>query len=199
MSSLLRKVYLHGPFAKFHDGPITVVGDTVAEIIESVTRQVKGFHPHPIYGRKRIRVVGFHSQESLYQPLDVEELHIVPQLNGGKDNGALIQIVLGVALVAVGFAISSVPGIGMLGSIAIKVGFMMALGGLSQMLAPQPEADKDEAIKNRYLGSPRNTVQIGTRIPILYGEAPVYGHYLSFDINALEFRGDTDDSSTGAK
>jgi predicted phage tail protein len=60
---------------------------------------------------------------------------------------------------------------------------MALLGGLAQLLAPQPEDDKDE-LRNRYLGAPRNTVAIGTRIAIPYGRRKIFGHYLSFDINA---------------
>lgn len=193
---MLRVVHLHGPFSKFHDGPITVTAKNAAEVIESVTRQLPGFQPDA-RGRKRIQVVGFDTEASLYQDLDdIQELHIVPQLAGEKSGSALTQILLGVALVGVGFALGPAT---WLGSFALKAGVMMALGGLSQLLAPQPEADKESDARTRYLGAPRNTVQIGTRIPILYGEYRVGGHYLSFDINAREFRGSAKASTSGGK
>ncbi len=173
------------------------MGDTVAEIVESITRQLKGFAPDPKLGRKKIKVVGFDSEESLHQPLgDTKTIHIVPQLNGLKSGNAFFQIVIGLALIGVGFALGAT---GLLGSMAIKVGALMILGGLSQLLSPQPETDKDDGVKSRYLGSPRNTVQIGTRIPILYGEKRVGGHYISFDINALEFKGSAKESTSGGK
>ncbi len=183
---MLRKVILHGYLAHFHDGPITMSGETVAEIVEGVTRQLPGFAPHPIKGRHRIKVVGFETRESLYTPLetDVEEIHIVPQLSGGK-SGGLLQILLGVALIGVGFFLGAGT---MLGSMLMKVGALALLGGLSQLLAPQPEDDKSTQTKSQYLGAPKNTVAIGTRIPILYGEFRVYGQFLSFDINAIEYK-----------
>lgn len=192
-----RVVVLHGPLKGYHDGPIHVEANTVAEIIESVTRQLPGFKPDPVNGRKKIQVVGYETEESLYEDLnEVTEIHIVPQLSGAKSGSALTQILLGVALVGVGFALGPVS---FLGSMAIKFGALMILGGLSQILAPQPETDKDSDTRTRYLGSPRNTVQIGTRIPILYGELRVGGHYLSFDINAQEFRGSAKQSTSGGK
>lgn len=199
-SSLLKTIHLHGPFAYYHDGPIEVMGDTIAEIVEAVTRQVKGFDPDPINGRKRISVVGYDTEESLYQDVSENELHIVPQMIGSKDNAVLTQIVLGSVLVGVGLAMGTTGPGALLGSIAIKIGALMILGGLSQMLSPQPEADKSSDVsRTRYLGTPKNTVQIGTRIPILYGEDRVYGHYLSFDINAREFKGVATESTSGGK
>lgn len=182
---MIRSVVLHGPFAAYHDGPIQMGGDTVAEIVEAVTRQIKGFAPHPVTGKARIKVEGFDTYESLFETLgeDVEEIHIVPQFIGGKNSNALMQIGLGLALVGLGFALGPAA---YWGSMAIKAGALMVLGGLAQILAPAPEADKETTSKNQYLGAPKNTVAIGTRIPILYGEDRVYGHYISFDINAQE-------------
>jgi predicted phage tail protein len=178
---MLRTVHLHGRFSSFHDGPITVTGSTVAEIVEGITRQLPGFRPHPIKGRVRIKVVGFENVEDLFKPLteDQTEIHIVPQMCGGK-KGGFIQILIGAALIAAGLFTG---GATWLGGLMIKFGAMALLGGLAQLLAPQPEDDKDE-LRNRYLGAPRNTVAIGTRIAIPYGRRKFFGHYLSFDINA---------------
>ena len=189
MYSLRIKVILHGYLAAFHDGPIEMTGATAAEIVSSVTRQVKGFAPDPKRGRHRVKVVGFDTEESLHKPLDpeTEYLHIVPQMSGGKNSG-LLQIVLGVVLVGVGFLLGAG---GMLGSLLMKVGALALLGGLTSLLAPKPETDKNDSSQQQrssYLGAPKNTVAIGTRIPILYGRHRAYGHFLSFDINAIEYK-----------
>jgi predicted phage tail protein len=183
---LLIKVVLHGYFAAFHDGPILIHCNTAAEAVEGVTRQLLGFAPCPIRGRHRAKVVGFETEESLYKQLDqeLEFIHIVPQLAGGK-SGGLLQILLGVALVAVGFFMFGGTA---LGSILMKVGALAILGGLSAMLAPKPQTDVgDQQQRSSYLGAPKNTVTIGTRIPILYGRHLCFGHFLSFDINAIEY------------
>lgn len=178
---MMHTVILHGPFADFHDGPISVTGKTVAEVMERVTRQLPGFAPDPQHGRARIKIVGYETVEALYTSLEISvEIHVVPQLNGGK-NAALTQIAIGVALIAVGWYMPT--SWALLGNALMSMGAMSILGGLAMMLAPAPNAENPEA-KSRYLGQPRNTVAIGTRIPIPYGRNKIYGHYISFDINA---------------
>lgn len=174
------KVHLHGYFSTFHPGPIEVVADTVAQAIERVTRQLPGFRPNAIHGRHRVRVVGCDDLKSLFNPIDRDEIHLIPQFTGGKQGGFL-QILLGIVLIGIGLLVG-----GPLGGILLKVGALMFFGGLAQLLAPQPEDDKEDKKKTQYLGAPKNTVKIGTRIPILFGTHQVYGHYLSFDIDAVD-------------
>jgi predicted phage tail protein len=165
-----------------------MAGHTVAEIVEGITRQVKGFQPDPVRGRHRVKIVGYETEESLHTPIepDVEFIHIVPQLSGGK-KGGLLQILLGVVLIGVGMLLGAGT---LVGSLLVKVGALALLGGLTSLLAPKPETDKggDSTKRSSYLGAPKNTVAIGTRIPILYGRRRVYGHFLSFDINAIEYK-----------
>lgn len=169
---------LHGYLSSLHEGPIRIAANTVAEAIEGATRQIKGFAPHPVRGRHRVKAVGYETLESLYQPIDTDtEVHLVPQLNGGKEGG-LGQILLGAVLIGIGFFLGGATW----GPMLMKVGAMVLLGGIAQLLAPQPDAS--DANKNGYLGAPKNTVKIGTRIPILCGTYRVYGHILSFNINA---------------
>lgn len=172
------KVFLHGYFAKFHQGPIEVAAATVAEAITLVTRQLTGFRPNAVNGRHRVLAVGCDKVEDLYRPAANGEVHLVPQFAGGK-KGGLVQILLGAALVAVGF-FTGMPWL-------LQAGALMFLGGVAQLLMPTPSSEDDK--KSRYLGAPRNTVEIGTRIPILYGEDLVGGHYLSFDTDAIVTNG----------
>jgi len=173
---MLRQVHLHGYFTAFHDGPIAVVAETVSDAVEAVTRQLKGFQP-TVRGRHRVKVVGHETTEALYQPLgETVDIHLVPQFAGGK-SGGFIQIIIGAVLVAGSFLLP-----GPWAPYLMATGAMLMLGGLVQLLSPAPGEEK----KSRYLGTPKNTVEIGTRIPILYGEDKVYGHYLSFDVDALK-------------
>jgi len=173
------KVYLHGYFSQFHEGPIEVVAATVAEAVTIVTRQLPGFKPNAVHGRHRARVVGCDRLEDLYRPAKDGEVHLVPQFTGGK-KGGFMQILLGAALLAVGWFMGA--------AWLMQAGALMLLGGLAQFLMPTPDSE-DQQKKSRYLGAPGNTVEIGTRIPILYGEDLIYGHYLSFDTDAIETDG----------
>lgn len=180
------KIHLKGPYARFHDGPVTIIANTVAEAIEGMSRQVQGFAHSPI--RHRIAVVGHATIESLHRFIETDEFEIVivPQFIGGK-NGAIGQVLIGAVLVA---AAIMTGGTSLIVSTMMKVGAIMVLGGLSQLLAPAPEMDtaEGETQKSRYLGSPGHTSEIGTRIPILYGRWKHKGHYLSVDVGAKQQR-----------
>ncbi len=169
------KVHLHGYFASFHQGPIEVVASTVAEAVSFVTRQLPGFQPNAVRGRHRAAVVGCNTIEDLYRPAEGGEIHLIPQFAGGK-KGGFVQIIIGAALIAVGVFTQQ--------AWLVQAGALMLLGGVAQFLMPTPDAE-DQSKKSRYLGASGNTVEIGTRVPILYGEDLVYGHFLSFDTDAL--------------
>jgi predicted phage tail protein len=150
--------------------------------LKAITRQIRGFAGNAITGPLRIKVVGHETIESLIAPSDTQDLHLFPQLNGGK-NGGFFQILLGVVLIAASF----IPGLNAFAPILLKVGIMMVLGGILQLFNTPKRDNKDSTEKkSHYLGSPKNTVDVGTRIPILCGEDKVGGHYLSFQIDAVD-------------
>lgn len=177
---MLRRIHLHGSLKQLHPGPIEVHAETPAEAIKAITRQIPGFRPNAVRGPWRVKLAGFETVESLIAPTDVQDLHLFPQLNGGKQGGFL-QILLGAVLVAASFFVPQFA------PILLKLGAMMIIGGILQLFSAPKRDDKDkEEKKSHYLGAPRNTVEIGTRIPILLGEGRIGGHYLSFDIASID-------------
>lgn len=179
---MLRRIHLHGSLKSIHPEVIEVHAPSVAEALKAITRQIRGFAGNAITGPLRIKVVGHETIESLIAPSDTQDLHLFPQLNGGK-NGGFFQILLGVVLIAASF----IPGLNAFAPILLKVGIMMVLGGILQLFNTPKRDNKDSTEKkSHYLGSPKNTVDVGTRIPILCGEDKVGGHYLSFQIDAVD-------------
>lgn len=175
---MLRRVHLHGSLEKLHDGPIEVMADTVADAIKIVSSQLPAFRPNAITGYRRVQVAGCDRAEHLFAPSDMVDIHILPQLTGGK-SGGFVQILIGTALVAASFLL---PGsFAVLSGILLKVGALMILGGVLQMVRVPSRDSPQSAATNRshYLGVPENTVAIGTRIPILYGRRKVGGQLLS--------------------
>jgi hypothetical protein len=77
---------------------------------------------------------------------------------------------------------------------------MMMIGGLVQMLMPQPKLDSEaeDGPKSHYLSQVQNTVAIGTPIPVLYGEHRIGGHILSMNINSTSLGGAGTSSTDGA-
>ncbi|KQS75041.1 hypothetical protein ASG32_08060 [Methylobacterium sp. Leaf361] len=181
-----RRIHLHGSLKSIHPEPIVVHAATVAEAIKAVTRQLPGFRGNAVSGPLRVKVAGHETIEDLIAPSKVQDLHIFPQLNGGK-NGGFFQVLIGAVLVAASF----IPGIGQVfAPILLKLGILMVLGGILQMFNTPKRDNKDQVEKkSHYLGTPHNTVDIGTRIPILCGEDKIGGQYLSFQIDAVDTGG----------
>lgn len=180
-----RRIHLHGAFKGFHDGPIEIEAETVWEAIEAMTYQVLGFAPDAVTGRKRLKVVGYETIEKLKAFGDkTVDIHVLPALMFGKDGG-LIQTVVGVALIVAGLFMPP----GSPWQIAfISAGLSFTIGGVMQMISPQPQlgSANDSEVRSKYLGGITNTVKIGTPIALLYGEALVGGHIMSLNIDATD-------------
>ena len=104
-----------------------------------------------------------------------QEIRIAPVVIGSK-RGGFFQTILGVALIAVasimsGGAAAAFAAGGMAGSMAMA-GAAMALGGVVQMLSPQPKGlsmRQDPDNKPSYaFGGVVNTTASGNPVPLLY-------------------------------
>jgi hypothetical protein len=145
-----------------------------------------------------VTVHGIDSQIKLFSDTDMEEIHVHPRRGGGGGKGGLLQIIIGITLIALAIINPAfLATLGMTNGMLYLTGGMMILGGLVQMLMPVPETDSTEG--SLYLGAGVNTVKIGTRIPILYGTRKIGGHYLSFDVDAkdIPLEGDPNEAAEG--
>lgn len=142
------------------------------------------------------------TEAELYSNIHTEELNISPYSEGagGGGGGGFIKIVIGVVLIVAGFMIpGSTPFLAKLGTALITAGVATILGGVLELLSPAPKLDMNlgfdfggassEDKKSNYLGAPGNTTKIGTPIPIGYGRFKLSGHYLSYNINAVNVLG----------
>lgn len=198
------KVYFHGYLKKLFPKPIELQAETAYEAIRNISFNYPQFKAPLDIGRYRIRIKDYDSLESLKVPLFTDSLHIYPFFKMGKSSG-WVQIAIGVALVALGGVGLAVYEAGLAASAAagsglaaaglaglnglVYAGVGMLVGGVISLLAPQPKLDNDmvsDPSASKYLGAPKNTVAVGTRIPIGYGLFRVYGHYISFNINAVD-------------
>lgn len=189
-----RKIILHGRLKELWDGEIIVDTETVAEAIKAMcTITGHAFDPVPGKGRHEIRVVGFDRADDLFVPSDVEEIHLVPAFHGGK-SGGFFKIVLGAVLIAASFFIppAGLFGVSWLsGSLFFGMGASLLLGGVMELISPAPKLDlagnqANDPEASKYLGANGNTVKIGTRIPIIYGKAKAFGHYIGFNVDAVD-------------
>ena len=178
---MLRTVTLRGPFRSYHPHPIEIQAETLFELIEAVTRQVPGFKPS-LKGRKRVTIPGYDTMVDLFRKLrdDEIEFDLVPYFGGSGGGNGILQIIVGAVLIIASF----IPGLQFLAPLGVS----MLLGGLLSFLSPTPELDLDntEIERSKCIPSSQNTTKIGTRVPIIYGKVMTGGHYLSFDVDAIE-------------
>lgn len=173
-------VKLHGPLAKGYPDAIFINTNSPADAIDAVSRQVSSLKPTAA-GYKTIQVVGYDTVESLNTPVtEPTTLNVMPAIS--LSSGSTTRIIIGVVLVTVAVFMGGVFWPAIIGS----AGMSLIMGGVMELLAPQQKLSKEEEAMSKYLGSPPNTVGIGTRIPILYGKDLVQGHILSSDIDAAE-------------
>lgn len=97
----------------------------------------------------------------------------------GADTKGILQIVAGVALIAVGVALAypTLGGsLGLTGAIGLQLvglGLAVSLGGVARLLAATPDSTlgTQDKTKSSYIFSgPVNTVQQGECVPVIYGE-----------------------------
>lgn len=180
-------IILHGHLRDLHPASIQVEANSAAEAI-SALQLIPALAGERGEMRHSVVVEGFNSRDALYDRREIDVLHIHPVMVGaGGSRPGVVQVVVGIALIVVG-VIAGPPGwAGISQGMFYLSGAMMVLGGVLQLLAPQPKLDTNE--KSRYLGTGKNTVAIGTRIPMIYGRVKAYGHYISFDIDSGRFDG----------
>lgn len=175
-------IILHGHLRDLYSQEIKVQANSAAEAIQSLSlipelKKTPGL-------RHLVRVEGFDSADALFDKRQVDVLHIHPVV-AGAGNGGIGQIVLGIVVVVVAVWFPYLLPSFLTPASAGMMGAMMILGGVMQMIAPQPRLGTEE--RSLYLGNGRNTVAIGTRIPMIYGRRKAYGQYISFDVDSGVF------------
>ncbi|WPC72915.1 tail assembly protein [Vibrio porteresiae] len=143
--------------------------------------------------KKGVRYVIFRNRENIGEDglsyAGTNEIRLVPVVGGSKRAGAF-QTVLGVALIAAaviatgGVGAAFAAGAGAWGT-AASVGLSLAIGGLYQMLSPQPKSTSSSESDPSYaFGGAVNTTAAGSVVGIGYGERRIGGAIISAGIYA---------------
>jgi predicted phage tail protein len=114
------------------------------------------------------------------------EIKIIPVICGSKRAGSL-QTVVGVVLVIVGAVVTALGG-GAVGVPMMKMGAVVAIGGVIQMLSPQAGGLKTSAAPENTpgyaFGSAKNTTASGNPVPLCIGHRRWGGAIISAAIYA---------------
>jgi predicted phage tail protein len=180
----MQKVKLIGNISKF-GGSWETDCVNIRDIFKLIECQTPGFRQHLVAAAEA--GVGYEirrgeefleSEEELFLSLNDEDIIITEVPVGAKAAGKILAAILIVTLVVMNPALFGVLGSGGsltgLGTFAMSLAVNLAIGGISELLAPGPETDKKQ--NEGYLfNGPVNTVQQGMPIPVCYGELRIGG------------------------
>lgn len=175
--SELRNIVLTGELGRKFGRNHKFAVKTPAEAIRALCANFPDFERHVTEASANgvgYRVIAGNSDtaiDALHNPTGRAEIKIIPVIGGGK--GGLFEVLSGIAMIAVSF----VPGLNVAvwsgaaatwSSVAFSVGVSLALGGVSQMLAPHPKTQAQSAQSYGFSG-PINTLAQGSVVPVGYG------------------------------
>lgn len=165
------------------------------EMLRAMCSQVKGFKKYLSEAHmKGIRFAFFNGKNNIsLDEFDMTrggDVYRIEAVLEGSKRGGILQVVIGaVALVAAYFtAGASFTVLGVTASTVTTaltgLGLSMALGGVVQLLTPQPSynvgaSSSTDNKPNYAFGAPVNTVAMGYPVPLLYGQREIGGAIIS--------------------
>lgn len=169
------------------------------ELIRAMCSQVPGFQKYVSNAHLQgVKFAFFSNRQNIgLQEFDMSsaatEFEMEPILQGSKRGGTLQIIIGAVALVAAfftaGASFAAFAGISAAAATATTtaltgLGISMLLGGVVQMLTPQPKfnvgaSSSTDNKPNYAFGAPVNTVAMGYPVPVLYGQREIGGAIIS--------------------
>lgn len=165
------------------------------ELLRAMCSQVPGFRKYVSNAHLQgIRFAFFSGTTNIgLQEFDMSSaatnFEMEPIIEGSKRGGVLQLVIGAVALVAAYFtAGASFTLLGVTASTVTTaltgLGISMALGGVIQMLTPQPKynigaSSSTDNKPNYAFGAPVNTVAMGYPVPVLYGQREIGGAIIS--------------------
>lgn len=152
-----------------------------AEAVRALCSQVEGFSEYMTDPDNKTQYKVFvqdrqiNPEEELHNLTGSKEVRISPVIQGAK-RGGLFQVILGAALIAAAF-IPGLQGVTLAGlsvtSTMMSLGISLTLGGVAQLLSPQPKLhaiDPPENTPNKSFAGPVNTIGSGGHpVPLAYG------------------------------
>ncbi|EBW8396675.1 tail assembly protein [Salmonella enterica subsp. enterica serovar Florida] len=170
---------------------------TAAEGVYALALQIPGFRQRMSEGWYQVRIAGRDVVPDdvtarLHEPLPTGAvIHIVPRMEGAK-SGGIFQVVLGAVAIAAAFWTggASMAAWGALSTGLFTAGASMMLGGVAQMLTPQPKAPSmhsaDNGKQNTYFSSLDNMVAQGNPLPVAYGEVMTGSRRISQELSTRD-------------
>lgn len=190
MQEVMSQIELGGALGKVFGRTHYRLISKICEVGTALSKTIPGFESYMISSQRRgLTFAIFKGKKNIGKddlgfPVTGEVIRIVPVIIGSKKAGVL-QTILGAVLVAVGVVLSFTPWAAA-SPFLYKFGAAMMLGGVVQMLSPQPSglASKQSADNHASyaFGGVTNTSAQGYPVPLLYGRRRIGGAIISAGI-----------------
>jgi predicted phage tail protein len=188
----LRTIRLYGRLGSKFGRVHRLAVESIAEAVRALCVMLPGFEQELRSSRERgVNYACFLGKtniaaDQLNLAGGIADIRIAPVHVGAKRAGGL-QVIVGVVLIVVG-AIFSAYGFPTVGAAMMKMGAVMILGGVIQMLSPQQlqhsAADGPNNGASYNFNGPVNTTAQGNPVPLLYGHMLVGSAVISAGILA---------------
>lgn len=195
---MLRKIKLYGQLAKFI-GRRVLEADvaTAAEAVRMLAANFPGLEKHMADQHYRVTVGSYDlTLDEIHDPAGQQDIMIVPVIAGA--GGGVGNILLGAALI-VGAFFTGGATIGLLGlaapvlvsSVLFKVGALLLLGGVAELLSPVPKvpqgpnSDNDPRKTYNFSGIQQTSRQ-GVPVPCVYGLTLVGSVVISAGVDTVQ-------------
>lgn len=170
MSERLRTIRLYGALGSRFGRSFRLTVSSPAEAVRALCAILPGFQQYLTRAKENGMAFAVFvgkqnlTKEQLQDPPGNEDIRIAPVLLGSK-RGGVLNIILGVVLIVVGVYTRNVN--------LIVQGGAMVVGGVVQMLGPQPKGlGSQDSVENRPSYSMNGTVNTqaqGNPVPVAYG------------------------------
>lgn len=181
MSAKLKTVKLYGPMRRRFGREFTLCVSSPAEAIRALSVQVPGFKKYLIdakndgltfavfIGKRNI------GEKSINDPAGEDEIRIAPIIQGSK-RGGVLQTIIGVVLIVISYVFPVTA------PFLLQPGIAMVIGGVVQMLSPQPKGmgskDSPDNQPSYSMNGAVNTQAQGNPVPLCYGGPLIIGSAL---------------------
>ena len=190
MHEVMMRIELNGPLGKRFGNIHHRLISTTKEAVVALAKTIPGFEKFMITSEDRGLTYAIFQDEKniglddLGFPVKGDVIRITPVVIGSKKAG-LLQTILGAVLVVVG-VISTFTPANAAAPYLYSTGASMMLGGVVQMLSPQPAGlARKESADNKAsyaFGGVTNTASQGYPVPLLYGKRRIGGAIISAGI-----------------
>jgi len=178
----LRKVRLYGPMGSRFGREFSLNVKNPADAIRALSIQIPGFKEYLIQAKSKGLTFAVFigkrniSEDGLHDPAGDNAIRIAPVIMGSK-RGGVLNTIIGAVLIVVGVVLNVYTGIS--GTPLINLGVSMVIGGVIQMLSPQPKGlgakDKPENQPSYSMDGAVNTQAQGNPVPLAYGGPLIIG------------------------